>query len=135
MQDRAWTEREASRAELLRIAADSRRGADQVAAEVRASLEDTVRAVVAPATRAVNPAQRIVELRRRLFVGLGLGSIAVGIALVPPAVLSARDATRQAYVHMASGLGAWDLIGLCVLAFAAAASFLTLARRDALQCA
>ena len=80
------------------------------------------------------PAQalEITGMRRRLLVGLGLGAGAVGIGLVPTAILGAIDGEREMYVHLASGLHPLQILGFAALAFALSAGLLTLARRDAL---
>lgn len=131
LQDRAWTEREASRGELVkaltRVGEDAERNRQDAAA-----LAAEVRAALAAATGGgAAEADRISDLRRRLMVGLGLGAMVVGIALVPPAILSAVDAERAYFVHMISHATPWHLLGGAAASFALALGLLTVARRDA----
>lgn len=131
LQDRAWTEREASRAELVKALARlgdeadrSRREAAELAADVRAALATA-------AAGGVREADRISDMRRRLLVALALGAAAIGIALTPPAILAAVDAERAYFVHMISNATPWHLLGGAMLSFGLAVTLLTIARRDA----
>lgn len=131
LHDRAWTEREASRAELVKALArlgdetdQTRREAAQLAADVRAAL-----AVHAATTD--REEDRITDLRRRLLIGLALGAAAIGIALTPPAILAAVDAERAYFVHMISDATPWHLLGGAAISFGLAVVLLTVARRDA----
>ena len=74
---------------------------------------------------------RITDLRRRLLIGLGLGAAVLGIALTPPAILSAVDAERAYFVHMISDATPWQLLGGAGVSFGLAVVLLTIARRDA----
>jgi len=131
VQDRAWSERDAARAELMRLTGEARQ-------ETSTAVRDVAREVVSELERRTPPggvppqALEITGMRRRLLVGLGLGAGAVGIGLVPTAILGAIDGEREMYVHLASGLHPLQILGFAALAFALSAGLLTLARRDAL---
>lgn len=155
--DRAWAEREAARAELVKLATNAGgQGAYAVAVELRSELhalrklvDGGLQAASAPArpepvasdlegSRAGAsagalgaPAATAGWLRARLLIGLGVASAAVGIALVPMTALAVASPERAAFVHLASGVGPWTLIGLTVGAFALALWLLTWARRGA----
>lgn len=131
LHDRAWTEREAGRAELVKALARlgdetdrARREAAQLAADVRAALS-------AHAMANDRELDRITDLRRRLLIGLGLGAAVIGVALTPPAILSAVDAERAYFVHMISDATPWQLLAGAAISFGLAVVLLTVAHRDA----
>lgn len=131
LQDRAWTEREASRAELVKALARLGDETDQARRET-AQLAGDVRAALAVHTAANDrELDRITDLRRRLLIGLGLGAAVMGIALTPPAILSAVDAERAYFVHMISDATPWQLLAGAAVSFGLAVALLTIARRDA----
>ena len=74
---------------------------------------------------------RITDLRRRLLIGLGLGAAVIGVALTPPAILSAVDAERAYFVHMISDATPWQLLAGAAISFGLAVVLLTVAHRDA----
>ena len=108
--DRSWAEREALRADLVKLGL----AAEKAAAHAARGSE-------------------IGGIRRRLLVGLGVTAAVLGIAVTPPAVISAFDPERAMFVHMASGLSPWALIGCAAGAFVLALVLLSIAKKDADQ--
>ena len=109
--DRTWAERESMRADLVKLGLAAEKAAEAAAHSARGT--------------------EIAGLRRRLLVGLGLTAAVLGIAVTPPAILSAFDPERAVFVHLASGLSPWALIGCAAGAFALALLLLGIAKRDA----
>ena len=130
LQDRAWTEREASRAELVKALARLGDETDQARRETAQLAGDVRAALAAHAVANDRELDRITDLRRRLLIGLGLGAAVLGIALTPPAILSAVDAERAYFVHMISD-ATLQLLGGAAVSFGLAVVLLTIARRDA----
>lgn len=108
--DRNWAEREALRADLVKLGLAAEKAAEAAAHAARGS--------------------EIAGLRRRLLVGLGVTAAVLGIAVTPPAVISAFDPERAVFVHMASGLSPWALIGCAAGAFVVAVVLLSIAKKD-----
>ncbi len=131
LHDRAWTEREAGRAELVKALARLGDETDRARRETAKLTGDVRAALVAHAAANDRELDRITDLRRRLLLGLGLGAAVVGIALTPPAILSAIDAERAYFVHMISDATPWHLLAGAAVSFGLAVLLLTIARRDA----
>ena len=131
LQDRAWTEREASRAELVKALARLGDETDRARREAAQLADDVRAALVVHAEASDRELDRITDLRRRLLIGLGLGAAVLGIALTPPAILSAVDAEHAYFVHMISDATPWQLLGGAAVSFGLAVLLLTIARRDA----
>ncbi|MEM1449698.1 MAG: hypothetical protein AAF957_18780 [Planctomycetota bacterium] len=127
--DRAWAEREAARSEVVQLVTRSREEAAVLADEVRSALKKLEEQAEGPPPPD-DPSASARRLRGRLLVALAIGAMLVGVALTPAAFLSAIDAERAAFVHLASGASPWQLIIATVLCFAAAVFLLGGARRD-----
>lgn len=153
--DRAWAEREGARAEFVKALLRSKGQADcdlhrpgtdatdsdvagrEVVSSVGGGLDERITHAVsvgiheALGAHPKGVAERISDLRRRLFVGLGVAAAALGIALTPAAVLSAIDAERAYFVHMITHTTPWHLALGALMAFGLSGLLLTFAYREA----
>ena len=126
--DRAWSEREASREELVRLIASHRSEVTTALRATRAELASLKRDFVPrQAEPRVHPLERV---RAGALVGLSLLTTLAAVALIPPTVMAISDPERALFVHLASGLGPWHLIGAVVLFCVAAVGLLSWALRD-----
>lgn len=145
--DRAWAEREGARDEFMKALLRSKEGAvsdlDRLGREVAGTVGDGLDERIANAVAAgiqgalgaqpKGAAERISDLRRRLFVVLGVAAAALGIALTPAAVLSAVDAERAYFVHMITDTTPWHLALGAFVAFVLSGMLLTFAHQEALR--
>ena len=150
--DRAWAEREAARDEFVRLVAAHRQevttSLERTAAEVarlKRSADSTwssmalaaaaPRSPVHPGVHTIerigpDPLARVIDLRARLLIGFSIASTLCVVALIPLAVLSVSDPERALFVHLASGVGPWQLVVLVVFFSAVAVALLSWAIRD-----
>ncbi|MGK0482748.1 MAG: hypothetical protein ACJAQ3_002729 [Planctomycetota bacterium] len=150
--DRAWAEREAARDEFVRLVAAHRQevttSLERTAAEVarlKRSADSTwssmalaaaaPRPPVHPGVHTIerigpDPLARVIDLRARLLIGFSIASTLCVVALIPLAVLSVSDPERALFVHLASGVGPWQLVVLVVFFSAVAVALLSWAIRD-----
>ncbi len=141
LRDRAWVEREGAREEFVKALVQSRAQAADESQLIAARIDETLQGRVAEAVAAgiqralgehpKGAAERIVDMRRRLLVGLGALAAVCGIALTPAAVLSAVDAERAYFVHMITNTTPWHLLFGAAAAFGLSILLFTLAYRDA----
>lgn len=128
--DRAWSEREAARGEIVQLVTRTREEAADLAEEVRRALSALEARPVAVAAPPSDPGVSASRLRGRILIGLAVAAMLVGVALAPAAFFAAIDKEREAFIHLASGASTWQLIGATVICFALAVFLLGTARRD-----
>ena len=126
--DRAWAEREAARSDMVRIIAAHRSEVSGALEAARAELAEIRRA--APLKRQEPTLHPLRRVRAGALIGLSLVATLAALALIPPTVVSISDPERALFVHLASGLGPWQLILSVVLFCGAAVGLLSWALRD-----
>ena len=129
--DRAWSEREAARGEVVQLITRSREEAAVLADEVRRALKRLGDRPPGPPLPPDDPSVSARRLRGRLMAGLAVAAMLIGVALTPAAFLSVIDKERAAFIHLVDG-GAtpWQLIIATVVSFVVAVVLLGGARRD-----
>lgn len=148
--DRAWSEREAARAELVEVVMKHRgevaTALDETRRELRrladASMVRSYQAadppvaasgIAHPGARSEDELPLVNAVRRRragLLMGVSLVATVAAIALAPLAALAVSDPERAVFVHMAAGLRPWHLLIVVALAVALAVGALSWALRD-----
>lgn len=130
--DRAWSEREAAREEMVKLVATSRRESASIATEVRAAIREAHaehRALVVATERGA-ALDRIERIRVRAALTLAVVATLIGVALLPATVLAMLDAERAAYLHLATHLTPAQLMLSTTVCLGGAVVLLSIARRS-----